>query len=144
MCAAARRLREQLGRRGIPLVLLGLGKVFYGLGFILVTEPNPRGLELLAEHGGIRCWATLWLVCGTITFASAWVRIGRQGWGFYAAMVPPFFWGAAFLWSAVNGTFPRGLTTFGWYMTSHIGMILWASTVPEHSVPHPALRKARR
>ncbi|MEU7648790.1 hypothetical protein [Streptomyces huasconensis] len=35
---------------------------------------------------------------------------------------------------------PRGLAVFGWYATSHVGMILWAAAVPEHSVPHPDLR----
>jgi hypothetical protein len=144
MRAAVRRLREHLGRRGIALLLLGTGKVCYGLGFILTSDPQPPGLEALTRWADIRCWASIWVACGLVTFGSAWLRIGRDGLGFKAALVPPFVWGAAFLWGAVIGEFPRGLTTFGWYATSHIGMILWASAVPEYSVPHTAPREGRR
>lgn len=143
MRAAVRRLRKTLGRRGIPLLLLGTGKVCYGLGFIVTPDPDPRGLNLLTRYADIRCWASIWVVCGVITFSSAWLRIGRDGFGFLAALVPPFVWGCAFLWGAMSGEFARGLATFGWYATCHIGMILWASGVPEYSVPHPA-RKVRR
>jgi hypothetical protein len=144
MRAAVRRLREHLGRRGIALVLLGAGKVCYGLGFIFTSGPNPPGLEALTRWADIRWWAFIWVACGVVTFGCAWLRVGRDGLGFIAAMIPPFVWGAGFLWGAVIGEFMRGLPTFGWYATSHIGMILWASGVPEHSVPHPAPRRAPR
>jgi hypothetical protein len=141
MRAAVRRLREHLGRRGIALLLLGAGKVCFGLGFIRSPEPNPPGLEALTRWADIRCWASIWVVCGAVTFGSAWLRIGRDKWGFIAALVPPFVWGCAFLWGALTGEFARGLTTFGWYATSHIGMIVWAAGVPEYSVPHLARRE---
>lgn len=136
MRAAARRLGKRLGRRGAALVLLGFGKMCFGVGYILTPGPDPRGLELLTRFADIRCWASLWVVCGAVTFASAWLRVGRDRWGFIAALVPPFVWGFAFLWGAASGDFPRGLAIFGWYATSHVGMILWAASVPEYEMPH--------
>lgn len=144
MCAAARRLRARLGRRGTALVLLGTGKVCFGLGYALQPDPDPRGLRLLTGITDLRCWSAVWIICGTITFASAFLRIGRDRWGFIAGLVPPFVWGCAYLWGAATGDYPRGLAVFGWYATSHVGMILWAATVPEHSVPHPELRERGR
>ena len=138
MRAAARRIRMQLGRRGTALALLGMGKMCFGTGYLLTPAPNPRGLELLTRFADLRWWAGLWVACGAVTFGCAWLRIGRDRWGFIAALVPPFVWGAAFLWGAFNGDYPRGLAIFGWYATSHIGMILWASAVPEYEMPHPA------
>lgn len=138
MRAAVRRLGKRLGRRGAALVLFGTGKMCFGLGYILTQGPNPPGLEALTRYGSIRCWAGVWVLCGAITFGSAWLRIGRDRWGFIAALVPPFLWGGAFLWGAFNGDYPRGLAIFGWYATSHIGIILWASSVPEYEVPHLA------
>lgn len=138
MRAAVRRLGKQLGRRGVALALLGFGKVCFGLGYILTPTPNPRGLELLTRYADIRSWAVLWVVCGAVTFGSAWLRIGRDRFGFIAALVPPFVWGFAFLWGAAAGDFPRGAAIFGWYATSHIGIILWAASVPEYEVPHLA------
>lgn len=138
MRAAARRLRKRLGRRGAALVLLGTGKICYGLGYLLTPDPDPRGLELLTRYGDIRYWAMLWVICGTVTFGSAWLHIGRDRFGFIAALIPPFVWGLAFLWASVSGDFPRGLAIFGWYATSHIGIILWAASVPEYELPHLA------
>lgn len=137
----ARRLGKRLGRRGTALALLGTGKVCFGLGYLLTPHPNPAGLELLVRFAGLRCWSLLWVVCGVVTFGSAWLRIGRDRWGFIAALVPPFAWAAAYLWSTITGTYPRGIAIFGWYATSHIGMILWAASVPEYELPHLARRE---
>lgn len=142
-CRAARRLRKTLGRRGAVLALLGAGKVCYGMSFILHPEPDPRGLNLLTSVADIRCWAGLWVVCGLVTFACAWLRIGRDRWGFIAGMVPPFVWGAAFLWGAITGDYPRGLTMAGWFATGHVGVILWSASVPEYEVPHTARQEHR-
>ncbi|MFF0080208.1 hypothetical protein ACFYR1_10980 [Streptomyces canus] len=138
MRAAARRLGQQLGRRGTALVLLGTGKMCFGVGYLLTPDANPRGLELLTDRADIRWWASLWVACGAVTFCSAWLRVGRDWAGFIAALIPPFFWGAAFLWAAVTGDFPRGIAVFGWFATSHVGMILWAASVPEYEMPHLA------
>ncbi|AZM54177.1 hypothetical protein DMA15_17690 [Streptomyces sp. WAC 01529] len=144
MRAAARRLRARLGRRGIALVLLGLAKICYGLGFALQPDPNPVGLGLLTRWADLRCWSSVWIVCGAITFGFAWLRVGRDGLGFMAAVVPPIVWGGAYLWGAVLGDYPRGLAIAAWYAIGHVGLILWASGVPEHSVPHPQLRERGR
>jgi hypothetical protein len=143
-CRAATRIRKKLGRRGIALTLLGLAKISFGLGYALQPDPNPAGLGLLTRHADIRCWSTVWIICGAITFACAWLRVGRDGLGFIAAIVPPFVWGSAFLWGAVTGEYPRGLAIAAWYAIGHVALIMWMATVPEYFVPRPAPRKARR
>jgi hypothetical protein len=143
MRAAVRRLRKQLGRRGTALVLLGSAKICFGLGYALQPDPHPVGLGLLTRWADIRCWSSIWIICGAVTFGCAWLRVGRDGVGFLAAIVPPFVWGAAFLWGAATGEYPRGLAIAAWYAIGHVGLIMWMATVPEHSVPHPA-RRGRR
>lgn len=144
MRAAARRLRKQLGRRGTALVLLGSAKICFGLGYALQPDPRPDGLGLLTRWADIRCWSAIWIICGAITFGFAWSRVGRDGAGFLAAIVPPFVWGCAFLWGALTGEYPRGLAIAAWYAIGHVGLIMWLATVPEHSVPGLAPRRARR
>jgi hypothetical protein len=85
----------------------------------------------------------VWIICGAITFACAWLRVGRDGLGFVAALVPPFVWGAAYLWGGITGEYLRGLAVAAWYGIGHVGLIMWLATVPEYSVPHPA-RRGRR
>lgn len=143
MCAAVRRLRVRLGRRGIALLLLGSAKICFGLGYALQPGPSPVGLGLLTQWADIRCWSAVWIICGAITFGCAWLRIGRDVLGFLAAIVPPFVWGSAFLWGAVTGEYPRGLAIAAWYGIGHVGLIMWLATVPEYSVPHPG-RRGRR
>ncbi|MFJ8900045.1 hypothetical protein [Streptomyces sp. NPDC102370] len=137
MCRAVRR---QLGRRGTALALLGAGKVLYGLGYLLAGEDHPPGLELLTRHGDIRAWALVWIICGTATFVCAFLRIGRDWAGFLAALFPPFVWGGAYAWAALAYDYPRGWTVAGWFAVSHCAVILWAASVPEHSIPHPKRR----
>lgn len=144
MRAAVRRLGKRLGRRGTALAILGTAKVCFGLGYALQPEPHPTGLGLLTRWADIRCWSTVWIVCGTVTFACAWLRVGRDGAGFFAALVPPFVWGSAYLWGALTGEYSRGLAIAAWYGLGHVALILWIATVPEYSVPHTAPRKARR
>jgi len=144
MRAAVRRLTQRLGRRGTALVILGSAKVCFGLGYALQPEPHPVGLSLLTRFADIRCWSSVWIICGTVTFAFAWLRVGRDGLGFLAAQIPPFTWGFAYLWGAVTGEYLRGLALAAWFGLGHVLLIMWLATVPEHSVPHPAPRKARR
>jgi len=134
-CAAARRLRVHLGRRGVPLVILGIGKICWGISFI-VQPTSTQGLGLLTRWAPLHCWAWLWILAGTVTFSCAWLRLGRDWLGFFAACVAPLVWGFAYGFAALDGQYERGVWIFIWYMTSHVGMILWAATVPEHSVPH--------
>ena len=141
-CAALRRLRKHLGRRGAILLIFGVGKISWGVSF-LVDPPQPVGLNLLLRFCGLNHWAWLWILCGTITFCSAFARIGRDRYGFLAALVPPSVWAVAYLSAVLTGDYSRGLWVAIWYLTSHVGVIMWAATVPEYSVPPtPRGRKA--
>ncbi|GAA2456858.1 hypothetical protein [Streptomyces macrosporus] len=134
-CRAARRLRVCLGRRGTALVILGTGKMAYGAGF-LVDPPSPHGLDLLTRFCDLTHWSWLWIACGAVTLASAFVPVGRDRWGFVAALVPPVVWGTAYLTAFLSGTYSRGVWLALWYATSHVMLIVWASRVPEFEEPH--------
>jgi hypothetical protein len=142
LCRAARRLYRALGRRGVFLAILGIGKTCWGISF-LVNPPIDHGLRLLTDVCSLRHWAWLWIICGLITFASAFLRVGRDWFGFAAALVPPTVWAIAYMAAVVSGYYSRGAYVAIWYLTSHCGVILWAATVPEYSVPR-APRPARR
>lgn len=131
-----------LGRRGIFLLVIGVGKTCWGVSFI-VNPPGTQGLELLTSVCSIHHWAWLWIVCGLITAASAFLRVGRDWFGFAAALVPPTVWATAYMAAVIVGNYSRGGFVAIWYLTSHVGVIMWAATVPEYSVP-PAPRSARR
>ncbi|MEU0940285.1 hypothetical protein [Embleya sp. NPDC005971] len=141
MRLAVARLRRRLGRRGAFLTIAGAGKVCLGVGFLVAPPTSTRGLEVLTNAAPLHCWAWVWVLAGSVTFACGWLRVGNDGAGFLAALVPPSLWAAAYLWSAVTGEYARGAWLSAWYLTSHIGVICWAATVPEHSVP--PVRRAR-
>lgn len=140
--AAARRLRKRVGRRGKALILLGAGKVCFGVG-VIAAPPPERGLDLLLRYGPLCAWALVWVVAGVVVVLSAWLPIGRDRLGFIVACVPPLVWAVAYGTAAAEGIYPRGAWVFGWYMTSHIGVILWASSVPEYALPHLVQQGAR-
>ena len=119
----------RLGNRGPFLVFMGVGKVCFGAGFI-VEPPPTLGLGLLTQFAPLHCWARVWNLCGTATFASAWLTFGRDGWGFVAASVPPALWAFAYGWAGLADHYSRGLWIFVWYITSHCGVIWCASRVP--------------
>jgi hypothetical protein len=135
-CRAVRRTHRLLGRRGVFLLILGIGKTCWGISFI-VDPPNAEGLRLLTQVCSLRHWAWLWIIAGLITTASAFLRVGRDRWGFVAALVPPSVWSIAYLAAVMSGEYSRGAYVAIWYLTSHVGVIMWAATVPEHSVPKP-------
>jgi hypothetical protein len=141
-CRAARRLRKQLGRRGAFLLLFGIGKTCWGVSF-LVDPPSAQGLQFLTQFCDLRHWSWLWIVCGAVTTFSAFLKVGRDGWGFLAALLPPMVWAFAYTVAVVSGDYSRGGFVAVWYATSHIGVIMWAAGVPEYSVP-PTPRSARR
>jgi len=133
-CVALRRARKHLGRRGVILLILGIGKMSWGTSF-LVDPPEAVGLQLLTQFCGLQRWAWLWIVCGAVT-------AGRDRLGFLAALVPPTVWSVAYLAAVLTGSYSRGLWVAVWYLTSHVGVIMWAASVPEYSVP-PVPRRAR-
>jgi hypothetical protein len=141
-CRAAQRLYKALGRRGSFLAILGTGKTCWGISF-LVDPPSDQGLRLLTSICSLRHWSWLWITAGLITFGSAFLKIGRDRWGFYAALVPPSVWAIAYASAVISGYYSRGAYVAIWYLTSHVGVIMWASGVPEYSVP-PAPQRARR
>jgi hypothetical protein len=141
MHPAARRLRRQLGRRGHFLLILGVGKTCWGVGF-LIDPPAPEGLRLLTHFCDLRHWAWLWIAAGIVTTFCAFLRVGRDWAGFVAALIPPTVWAIAYTAAVVSGQYSRGAYVAIWYLTSHVGVIMWASAVPEYSVPH--VPRARR
>src|SRR5690348_7818415 len=99
------------GRRGSFLVVMGVGKVCWGVG--LVVEPPPTdGLRLLARLAPLHCWAWVWILAGLVTFASAWVPFARDRWGFVTASIPPALWAFAYGMAGLDG-YARGLWIFG-------------------------------
>ncbi|MFK8850518.1 hypothetical protein [Streptomyces sp. Ac-502] len=140
----ARRLREHLGRRGVFLLVLGLGKTCWGIGFIVSPVADPAGLDLLTQVCSPRHWAWLWIAAGLTMLVCAWLRVGRDWAGFAVALVPPTTWATAYTVAVISGEYPRGGFVAIWYLTSHVGVILWAAAVPEHSVPpEPRARRGK-
>lgn len=131
---AVRWLSAHLGRRGVFLLILGVGKTCWGFSF-LVDPPSSAGLELLTSVSDLSHWSWLWIGCGMVTTLSAFMQIGRDRLGFWAALIPPTVWALAYGSAVVSGTYSRGAYVAVWYLTAHVGVILWASSVPEHSVP---------
>ncbi|WP_030322809.1 MULTISPECIES: hypothetical protein [Streptomyces] len=133
-CTALRRAKKHLGRRGAFLLILGTGKTCWGVSF-LVDPPQPLGLQLLTRYCTLQHWAWLWIICGLVTIGSAFLRIGRDRLGFITALIPPAVWAVAYLAAVLAGDYSRAIWVAVWYLTSHVGVILWASTVPETLVP---------
>nr|WP_240963945.1 hypothetical protein [Streptomyces sp. C1-2] len=123
-------------------MILGVGKTCWGLSF-LVDPPDDRGLRLLTQACSLRHWAWLWIIAGLVTIGSAFLRIGRDWAGYVAALIPPIVWAVAYTTAVLSGEYSRGAYVAIWYLTSHVGVIMWAATVPEYSVP-PVPRRARR
>lgn len=134
-CRAVRRARKLAGRRGVVLLVLGMGHICWGAGMI-AEPPSTQGLRLLTDRCPIQSWAWLWIIAGVVAAASAFVQIGRDWAGFLAALVPPTVWALAYAVAALVGDFSRGGFVAIWYLTT-VGMIMWAAAVPEFSVPPP-------
>jgi hypothetical protein len=108
---------------------MGVGKICWGVGLI-VEPPATDGLRMLTAVAPLHCWAWIWILAGLVTFASAWMPFTRDVLGFVAASVPPALWAFAYGWAGLVDGYARGLWIFGWYMTSHCGVIWCASRVP--------------
>lgn len=135
-----RRARKHLGTRGAFLLIVGTGQVCWGAGIIL-DPPTTQGLQLLTDRCSLSGWATLWIASGVVAAAAAFLRIGRDWAGFCTAYIPPTVWAIAYAAAALSGEYSRGGFVAVWYLTI-VGIIMWAATVPEYSVPPaPGRRK---
>lgn len=132
MCRAVRRMSTTLGRRGQVLIILGIGKVVWGVGYI-VDPPSARGLEMLTALRPLSTWAWLWIGSGIVTGGSAFLPAGRDKWGFVAALAPPTVWGVAYAVGFLSGVYSRGVFPFIFYATHHVALIVWASRVREET-----------
>jgi hypothetical protein len=139
--AAARWLRKRLGRRGRGLLIIGGALVCWGSSFVLDPPATP-GLQLLTDRYPIEAWAWLWVGAGGVAIASAFATIGPDKIGFGVAILPPLVWAVAYAVAVLNGDYSRGGFVAGWYLAI-VGIIMWAATVPEYSVP-PTLRGRKR
>lgn len=128
--AAARRLAERLDIRGALLRAMGAGKVSLGGSFIAEPPWAQEGFALLLHFAPLSCWAWVWIVCGTITFCSAWLPFPRDRFGFLAASTPPALWAFAYGWAAAFGGYPRGWWLFAWFICSHCIVIGVCSRIP--------------
>lgn len=133
-CRAARQLRKLAGRRGTYLGIVGVGQLCWGAGMV-VDAPSPAGLQLLAKVAPLHCWAWVWVIAGLAAAASAILPVGRDTIGFIAILIPPAVWAITYAVAAINGDFSRGGFVAVWYLTSHVGVTLWAAALPEYSVP---------
>ncbi|MDT0441786.1 hypothetical protein [Streptomyces johnsoniae] len=135
--ATARRVRVRVGRRGTFLLVVGLGELVWGLQYLLDPMPNPRGLALLTDAAPLHAWAWLWIAAGAVAAVAACVRIGGDWTGFAALLTPPTVWTAAYVAGAFSGSYGQGLWVAVYYATTHVGVCLWASAMPEYAVPAP-------
>lgn len=128
-CRVTRWLSRRLGRRGPFLLFMGIGKICWGVGLI-VEPPSTLGLDLLTQYAPLHCWAWVWILAGMATFTSAWLKFSQDSLGFVAASIPPTLWAFAYGWAGLLGDYARGLWVFVWYISSHCGVIWWASRTP--------------
>ncbi|MGW6741620.1 hypothetical protein ACWGDX_12990 [Streptomyces sp. NPDC055025] len=140
-CRALRRIRTHLGRRGVFLLIIGVGESAWGAG-IVVDPPSTAGLSLLTDRCPLGTWAWLWIAAGTVAGVTAFLKVGRDWAGFAAAFAPPTVWALAYAAAAISGDYSRGGFVAVWYLTI-VGIIMWAAGVPEYSVP-PTPRRPRK
>lgn len=135
MCAAARRLRARLGRRGQWLLLWSVAWICWGYGVVAAPLPDVRPFRLLLQFAPLHCWAWVWLGAGIITAA---VSLARPPWdwpGFIVALVPPLTWSMSYFVAGALGDYPRGLWA-GLLWLALAAAVLQSSRTREHSVPH--------
>ncbi|MEV6400932.1 hypothetical protein AB0M39_40175 [Streptomyces sp. NPDC051907] len=135
--------RQRLGRRGVPLLLVGVGQVCWGIGFIAVPVTDQRGLVALLAVMPLSAWAWVWVAAGLIACASAFLPEGRDRWGYVAAVMPPLTWSLGYFWTAVQTEYLRAVFVALWYLLTHTFLILWASSVAEYSIPRRKWRSRR-
>jgi hypothetical protein len=140
MRAAARRLRQRLGRRGAILVLKGTIATLYGLGQLTTPTADRRGLCLLLRHVPLTTWAWLWIAVGATALVCAWLPPRRDWPGFLAVWAITAPWSMAYLVS----WWPLHETSSGWVPAVIFGawggvclvVIGWDESAPRGAEPH--------
>ncbi|MFJ6561850.1 hypothetical protein ACIQMV_18715 [Streptomyces sp. NPDC091412] len=107
--AAARRLGQQLGRRGALLTLKGAIAVLYGYGQIVQPPQQQSGLSLLLRWMPLDAWGALWMAAGVVALVCAWLPPRRDWPGFLAVWAITAPWSMAYLvaWWPLEH-YPRG------------------------------------
>ncbi|MEU2339997.1 hypothetical protein ABZ608_41805 [Streptomyces sp. NPDC013172] len=109
MRRAARRLTEQLGRRGALLTMKGTIATLYGYGQLVAPLPDRRGLCLLLKLMPLHAWGCVWITAGLVALTCAWLPPRRDWPGFLAVWAITAAWSMSFLvsWWPL-GEYPRG------------------------------------
>lgn len=109
MRAAARRLGQQLGRRGTLLILKGIIATLYGYGQLAEPIRDRRGLCLLLKLMPLDAWGWAWITAGVTALVCAWLPPRRDWPGFLAVWAITAPWSMAYLvaWWPL-GEYPRG------------------------------------
>ncbi|MGW1595238.1 hypothetical protein [Streptomyces sp. NPDC002343] len=117
MRAAARRLRQQLGRRGALLTLKGIIATLYGFSLFVQPTHDLRGLHLLVRLMPLDAWAAAWVMAGTAALVCAWLP-PRRDWPGYLAV-----WGITAPWSMsyLVAWWPLGEHPRGWVVALIFG-----------------------
>lgn len=136
-------VRQRLGRRGVPLALLGAGKIGWGIGFVASPSPDTRALAGLVAVMPLAAWACVWVGAGAIALFFAFQPEGRDRWGYVAAVVPPGAWALGHIYAAVEFHYLRALFIGLWYLLAHTLLILWAASVAEYALPRMKYRSRR-
>lgn len=128
-------VRKRLGRRGVPLVALGAGHIWWGVGWVATQPPDGRGLSGLLRVMPLEGWAAVWVTAGVVALVCSVQPVGRDKWGYIAAVIPPGAWALGYFYAAVAEQYLRGLFVGLWYLLSQTLLILWAASVAEYSLP---------
>jgi hypothetical protein len=97
MRAAARRLRQQLGRRGALLTLKGTIATLFGSSQFVQPTPDLRGLGLLLWMMPLQAWAAAWVAAGSVALVCAWLPPRRDWPGFLAVWAIAAPWSMSYL-----------------------------------------------
>lgn len=136
-------LRQRVGRRGVPLLLLGAGKIGWGIGFVAAPTGDRRGLTGLMAVMPMWAWAAVWVTAGLVAVVSAFQPVGRDRYGYIVAAQPPLVWGLGYMYAAATEHYLRAVFIGIWYLLPHVLLILWASSVAEYSLPRSKCRSRR-
>lgn len=117
MCAAARRLRKRLGRRGALLTLKGTMALGYGSGQVVQPTGDRHGLTLLLKLAPLSFWGWAWIAAGLTALVCAWLRRPHDWPGFVAVWLIASGWAGAYLVS----WWPLGESPRGWVIAMIFG-----------------------